>query len=87
PLQLGLFAKLDNDTISASSNIEFSGKPHCVSFDFDIKLLPQILSGLPAPLAEQFKQALNRHPFKAAAELAIELDAHAKLGPEISNSD
>ena len=69
--------------MTATANIEFAGKPHCVSFDFDRGLLPQILSALPAPLAEQFTQALSRAPFKAAAELAIELDADTKLGPEI----
>jgi Type I restriction enzyme R protein N terminus (HSDR_N) len=83
PLQLGLFAKLDDTMLTASSNIEFSGKPHCASFDFDSKLLPEVLAGLPIPLAEEFTNALSRAPFQAAADLAIELDAHTKLGHEI----
>ena len=83
PLQLNLFAKLDDNMLTATANTEFAGKPHCASFDFDSKLLPQILAGLPAPLADAFTQALSRAPFRAAAELAIELDVHTKLGQEI----
>jgi len=84
PLQLNFFAKLDDNNLTATANVEFAGKPHCVSFDFERRLLPEILAGLPTPLAEQFTYALSRAPFQAAAELAIELDAETKLGPEIS---
>ena len=81
--QLNLFARLDEDMLSASANTELAEKPHCVSFDFNRELLPKILSGLPAQLADMFSRALSRVPFMAAAELAIEVDIDTKLGPEI----
>ena len=83
PAKLNLFARLDNNTLTATSNIEFAERPHCVSFDFDRKLLPEMLACLPTSLAECFDDALNRAPFQAAAELAIELDIDTELGPEI----
>ena len=83
PLQLNLFAKLDDNMLTATANAEFADKPHCASFDFSRELLPEILAGLPTPLAEAFTYALSRAPFQAAAELAIELDVHARLGGEI----
>lgn len=83
PAQLNLFARLDDGMMTASANTEFAEKPHCVSFDFKCELLPEILAGLPAQLADMFSRALSRAPFMAAAELAIEVDIDTKLGPEI----
>ncbi len=83
PAQLNLFARLNDDMLTASANIEFAEKPHCVSFDFNRGLLPEILAGLPSWLADMFSRALSHAPFMAAAELAIEIDIDTKLGPEI----
>jgi hypothetical protein len=83
PAQLNLFARLNDDMLTATANIEFAEKPHCVSFDFNRELLPEILAGLPAQLADMFSRALSHAPFMAAAELAIEVDIDTKLGPEI----
>jgi hypothetical protein len=83
PAQLNLFMRLDDNMMTAMANTEFADKPHCVSFDFNRKLLPEILAGLPAPLANAFSHALSRAPFRAAAELAIEVDIDTRLGPEI----
>jgi hypothetical protein len=83
PARFNLLARLDDKMMSATANVELAGKPHCVSFDFDKKLLPSILSCLPSELAEAFSDALNRAPFQAAAELALELNLHTKLGSEI----
>lgn len=83
PAQLNLFARLDDGMMSASANTEVAEKPHCVSFDLKRELLPEILAGLPAQLADMFSRALGRAPFVAAAELAIEVDIDTKLGPEI----
>jgi hypothetical protein len=83
PAQLNLFARLDDNMMTATANTDFAEKPHCVSFDFDRKLLPEIIAGLPGPLANAFSDALSRAPFRAAAELAIEVDIDTKLGPEI----
>jgi hypothetical protein len=69
--------------MTASANVEFVEKQHCVSFDFERTLLPSMLSCLPDELSEAFTNALGRVPFQAAAELAIELDLHTTLGPEI----
>jgi len=82
PAKLNLFARLNDDTMTATSNVLFADRPHCVSFDFNVGLLPNILAGLPAQLADLFNEALRRAPFQAAAELAIELDVDTKLGPE-----
>jgi len=81
PARLNLFARCRDDLMTATSNIEFCDRPHCVSFDFHPNLLPKILSGLPVVLAGAFKDALGCSPFMAAAELAIELDIETKLGP------
>jgi hypothetical protein len=82
PARLNMFARMSDDMMTATSNVLFADEPHCVSFDFDSKLLPEILAGLPAPLAEAFNDALRHAPFQAAAELAIELDIETRLGPE-----
>ena len=81
--RLNLFALLDKNTITATSNIIFGSEPHCVSFDFSTGLLDKVLSGIPSLLAEEFKNALHRQPFQAAAGLAIEIDIEARLGDAI----
>lgn len=80
--RLNLFGRVNDDLITAGANTEFEGEAHCVSFDFPPAMLPEIVSGLPQPLAEQFCNALKRAPFMAAAGLVIELDLVARLGPE-----
>jgi len=80
--RLNLFGRVNDNLITASANTEFTGEPHCVSFDFPPSMLPAIVSGLPQPLAAQFCDALGRAPFMAAAGLVIELDLVAHLGPE-----
>jgi hypothetical protein len=85
PAQLNLFARLDEDMLTATANIDFGERPHCVSFDFNRKLLPEILGGLPRMLADVFSGALSCAPFMAAAELAIEVDIDTILGPQIED--
>jgi Type I restriction enzyme R protein N terminus (HSDR_N) len=82
PAKLNFFGRVSHDLMTASSNTIFADKEHCVSFDFDHKLLPEILTCLPAPLADAFNYALCNAPFQAAAELAIELDVTTRLGVE-----
>jgi hypothetical protein len=79
------FARINDKLMTASCNCDFSDSPHCVSFDFAPTLLDQILSGLPAPLAEQFRDALSRAPFQASAENTIEVDIDTTIGVEIDN--
>ena len=69
--QLNLFARVNGELITASANCEFVDTPHCVSFDFHPRLLSEILAGLPPALSDQFKDALSRSPFQAAAELVL----------------
>ncbi len=83
PAKFNLIARLNEGTMTATANCHFAGEPHCVSFDFDDNLLPEILSGLPHQLADAFSAALRKWPFQAAAELAIEVDIDTTLGPEI----
>lgn len=79
-VQLNLFAVLDKNTITATSNTIFGGKKHCVSFDFSSDLLSHVLAGLPNQLADEFKDALDRQPFHASAGLVVEIDIEARLG-------
>ena len=87
PAALNLFVRVDEDMMTASANTLFADEPHCVSFDFNRKLLPEILAGLPTQLADQFRKALSQFPFQAAAELAIEIDIDTQLGAEIEGSN
>ena len=82
PAKLNLFGRVDDDTMTATSNIILAGTPYCMSLDFDKNILPEILSCLPNQLKDAFTDALRRAPFLAAAELAIELDVESRLGPE-----
>jgi hypothetical protein len=79
-VRLNLFAKVDQNIITASANTDLGFGAHCVSFDFHPDILHDITSGLPNELGIQFIEALNRAPFKAAAGLAIELDLTVILG-------
>lgn len=83
PARFGIVAKVSENLFSASANVEFSGKNHCVSFDFRSEQLPLLVAGLPAELREQFLAALARSPFQAAADLCIEVDLRTHLGNEI----
>jgi len=80
--RLNLFGKVNDELITASANCDLGFGEHCVSFDFHSRLLPQIVTGLPEPLAQQFCDALSRAPYQAAAGLVIELDLTARLGDE-----
>jgi hypothetical protein len=80
--RLNLFGRVNDELFTASTNCDFAGEDHCVSFDFPPSMLQEIVAGLPEPLAEQFCDALKRSPFMAAAGLVIELDLVACLGPE-----
>lgn len=77
---LNTFAKLDENTYTASSNCEFADEPHCVSFDFEKKFLEQIVEGLPNGLREDFVGALNRTPYQASAGLHIQATITSKIG-------
>lgn len=81
-VRLNLFGKVSDNLITASANCDFGDVPHCVSFDFSLAMLDQIVAGLPEPLRNMFCEALNEAPFQAAAGLVIELDLTAKIGEE-----
>lgn len=83
PARFGLVAKVSERLFSASANVEFAGKDHCVSFDFKSEQLPLLVAGLPIELREQFLAALGRAPFQAAADLCIEVDLRTHLGEAI----
>lgn len=78
--RLNLFAKINDELMTASANCDFGSGEYCASFDFHPKLLASMVEGLPAPLKNSFIEALNRTPYQAAAGLVIELDLTAKLG-------
>jgi hypothetical protein len=86
-LHLNLFARISDDLMTASANILFADAGHQVSMDFHPRFLDAVLAGLPPELAAQFRGALDRAPFKAAAELVIEVDAELMLGDEVDNGD
>ena len=76
---LGMFAKVSEELYSVTVNTEFCGKDHCVSFDFEPKYLPSLVSGLPIELQNEFCNALSRAPFQAGADLCIEVDLKTHL--------
>jgi hypothetical protein len=84
-VQLNLFARVRDDLMTATANCTFGDREHCASFDFHPRLLKEMLGCLPPELAAMFRDALSRAPFKAAAELVIELDLEMNLGDEIDN--
>lgn len=86
-VRLGLFGQVTADLYTASANTMVGAIEHCVSFDFKAKLLPDVVKGLPKPLAEMFRSALMRAPFQADAGLAIELDVAVKLGKLTNGRD
>jgi len=86
-MRLNLFARISGELMTASANCLFADAEHCVSVDFHPRLLGVMLAGLPPQLAVQFRDALDRAPFKAAAELVIELDAELTLGDEVDNGN
>jgi hypothetical protein len=84
-MQLNLFARVSDELMTASANTLFAEREHCVSVDFHPRFLDAMLAGLPPQLATQFRDALSRAPFQAAAELVIEIDTELSLGDEIDN--
>lgn len=84
PASFNFVARLDDEMVTASANIDFEGRPHCVSLDFKRSHLATILMCLPDELSDAFSTALGRFPFQVAAELAIEIDVNTTLGPEIN---
>ena len=85
--RLDLFAKVNDQMMTASSNCDFADEKHCVSFDFPKEMLESILAGLPKPLRDRFVDALNRAPFHAMAGLVVEVDIIVRLGKETQGTD
>jgi hypothetical protein len=81
-MRLGLFARVNDELITATTSCDFAGKKHIVSFDFSPELLEPLLAGLPAPLPEVFQEALGQSPFQAHGDLVIEVDLKTHIGPE-----
>lgn len=79
-IRLNLFAKINDELMTASANCDLGSREHCVSYDFHPKMLEAMVAGLPSSLAERFVEALNMAPYQAAAGLVIELDITAELG-------
>lgn len=84
-MQLNLFGRIDANLMTASGNTLFLDKHHCISVDFNPRFLDAILFGLPKELAAQFRGALERAPFQAAADMTIEFDAEMSLGDEVDS--
>jgi hypothetical protein len=81
-VRFGLFARVNDNLMTATSNCMMGDEIHCASFDFTPDLLMPILCGLPAPLTKAFCNALARSPFQAEGDLAIEVDLKIHLGSE-----
>ncbi|SAM33844.1 type I restriction enzyme HsdR N-terminal domain-containing protein [Pseudomonas sp. 1 R 17] len=82
-VRLGMFAKQSADLYTVTVNTEFAGINHCVSFDFKPELLTHLVAGLPGGLRDQFLTALSHAPFKAGADLCVEVDLRTHLGDPI----
>lgn len=86
-VQLNHFGRINDELMTTSSNCNLGDGPFCASFDFHPRLLPEILAGLPGPLRANFLNALNCAPFRAAAELLVEVDLELKLGEETAGAE
>jgi len=86
-VRLNLFARVNDDLLTASALCDFGDVEHFVSFDFPSEMLKKMVAGLPEPLGDMFCEALNCSPFQAAAGLVIELDLTAILGEETQGRD
>lgn len=85
--RLNLFARVNDGLLTASSNCLVGERPHMGSFDFAPELLTPILSGLPDPLPEVFRDALSSYPFQAFGDLLIEADLDMRFGELIEVED
>jgi hypothetical protein len=86
-VELNYFMRSTEDLITASTGLLFADKDHLMSMDFHPRFLDAILAGLPPQLAAQFRSALDRWPFQAAAEGIIEVDAELTLGDVVNNGN
>ncbi|WMY75748.1 type I restriction enzyme HsdR N-terminal domain-containing protein [Buttiauxella selenatireducens] len=82
-VRLGLFAMVEQNLYTATVNTDFAGADHCVSFDFNKENLFSLVAGFPSELKDQFLDALLRAPFKAGADLELEVDLNCQLGHPI----
>ncbi len=85
--RLDLFAKVNDQMMTAGSNCDFADEKHCVSFGFPVGMLDSILAGLPKQLREMFVDALSRAPFHAMAGLLVEIDIAVRLGDQTQGPD
>ena len=86
-VRLNMFARVSDELMMASSNCILADVEHCVSFDFPPGMLRAFIRGLPMELQELFCDAIRRHPFQVAAELAVEVDLAVQLGEETQGMD
>lgn len=82
-VRLCTIARVSDVLMTASTNCDFQGEKHMVSFDFSPSLLHGMLAGLPSELGSAFSNALTHSPFLASADLALEVDLEVQLGEEI----
>lgn len=82
-VRLGLFGMVDQNLYTVTVDTELAEVKHCVSFDFDRKHISHIVAGLPVELRDLFLGALGRSPFKAGADLELEVDIQCRLGSPI----
>jgi hypothetical protein len=86
-VRLGLFARISDTLLTASSNCELGDNIYCASYDFAPDLLGPIIAGLPPPLRTAFEAALRHAPFQAHADLVIDVDLKMRLGVETKSLD
>lgn len=78
--RIGFLARVSDDLYTASSACEFVGGRHLASFDFPPSLFEPILSCLAWPLAQQVRDALSHTPYRAHADMMLEVDWTTRLG-------
>jgi hypothetical protein len=86
-VRLGIFARVSDELMTASSNCHFIDRPHMASFDFAPRFLSPILADLPTQLADAFRNSLSHHPFMAHGDLLIEADLEMTLGSPVEGVD
>jgi len=77
-----MFYRLNNHTISATSNSDCGFGTHMTSFDFNSQMIVKVIDAFPLRLMEVFYQGISNAPFQVNAGHLLDLDLLCVLGKE-----
>jgi hypothetical protein len=87
PLELLNLGRLDNGAYSTMASIDYAGRPHAVSIDFDDESFEDLLGCLPVRVAAEIRKYFQEHEGPTGLRFATHLPVVicAKLGVEVQN--